>query len=133
MKIRMETLASGPGGSMHPGREYDVDDATGKGLVDGRYAVEVKGEPASPPVDIASAPAPVETGGAADAWTNTATEALEEKEPPKTAYTIAGDAAFAKAIAEGKDPEEAGKIAREAAAEASKAAATIPAAISDTK
>jgi len=50
MKIKMKVTAAGPDGVLNEGKEYDVDNKKGRGLVDGGYAVEVK----------AAAPAPVE-------------------------------------------------------------------------
>ena len=58
MKIKMITLYAGPNGVMENGREYDVNPALAKQLVDGRFAVMVGREPA--PVVIETAVAPVE-------------------------------------------------------------------------
>lgn len=39
--IKMIALAAGPGGTMHPGKTYPVDDQTAATLIDGGYAVYV--------------------------------------------------------------------------------------------
>lgn len=54
MKIKMKKLAAGPDGVMHPGKEYDMSDATGKQLVDGGYAERVVVEkPDKPEIETA--------------------------------------------------------------------------------
>lgn len=41
MKIRMKTLAVGPGFAFHPNKEYTVADAVGGPIVEGGYAVRL--------------------------------------------------------------------------------------------
>jgi hypothetical protein len=61
MKIRMLTLFAGPSGVMENGREYDVNPALAKQLIDGHYAVSVEKKPASVVIENAAAPVePVE-------------------------------------------------------------------------
>ena len=45
-RIRMKTLAAGPSGTMHPGKEYNVSKQQADDLVAGRYA-ELVGDPVS--------------------------------------------------------------------------------------
>lgn len=47
MKIKMRTKSAGPEGVMLPGQVYDVSEAEGKALCNGRYAEEVKEAPAA--------------------------------------------------------------------------------------
>lgn len=58
MKIRMKTLAVGPGVMFHPGKVYEVADVVGEPFVVGNYAVrlDVPAKPKAAPVEDAPKP-----------------------------------------------------------------------------
>lgn len=51
MKVKMLTVAAGPKFSGRPGQIVEVDDALGKDLISGNYAVAVEDKPKPEPVE----------------------------------------------------------------------------------